>query len=423
MNEHARSLIKRVRDTISDHRQRTLASDVLQMSIIAMEQLAELDQTIYDYFADENISLTGHDELRAGMTEAVFMEVHAKTFRAVRRLCSYLRAKNLLRDSERPSASSGDDFDFGDDFDLCFEDTSVRSEPKLQDLGFDEIDKAFEALAEEAPDSTTMYGAFHEHVATLGGLMVQEADTFDLRITVAIDRRNFELALRELDASRQSLGEGLFALTSTVFEVFGVHVERSDILPSYKNALEQSLALRKGLAELSQVVTSENEWVIKDASMSETDVEEAIARVGDVVQDFVGSDVCRGMRAPDRLELESFLRKIRKGPAEAAALACEGLAKYLESLSIINQREVLVEHDKQVMNEIRQSLEAARSLLVVSPATALQLAKESLQEADKLRGRNPKLDEQLDQWSEDGSLLDDAGDVERVIDALDALLR
>lgn len=427
MNERSRSLIKRVRENIPDPIQRAVVSDLLQMAVIAIEQFSVLDQTIYKYFSDEGISLTARDELSKGLTEAMFTEVHAKTFRAVRRLCSYLRAKRLLGDSERPTAQvETNDFDFGDDFDLAFDDTGMRPAPKLDDLSIDdlEIDKAFEALADDdAPDSTTMYTAFHQEVASLGRLLVQEAETFDQRITAAIEGQHFELALRELDASRQSLGEGLFALVSSVFDVFGVHIERSDIVPSYKNALDQALALRKGLADLTLVVTSENDWVIKDDSMAEGDVREAIGRVGDVLAEFVDGELCRAMRAPDRLELEAFLRKLRNDPTGSAALACEGLAKYLESLSIINQREVLVEHDKQVMDEIRQSLEAARSLLLVSPEAASQMVRESLQHAGRLRGRNARLDEQLDQWEADPSLLDDADDVERVIDMFDALLR
>lgn len=423
MNEHTRSLIKRVRDTIADPKQRAMASDVLQIAIIAIEQFSVLDETIYAYFADEGLSFPDHDELRVAMAEVMFTEVHGKTFRAVRKLCSYLRTKRLLGNMGKSTTATNDDFDFGEDFDLCFEDSTVRSLPKLQDLGLDEIDKAFEALADDIPDSSTMYTAFLEQVGTLGRLLVQEAEMFDRRISASIESHNFELALRELDGSRQSLGEGLFALVSAVFEVFGVHVERSDIVPSYKDALEQSLLLRQGLSVLSQVVACENDWVIKDASMSEADVAEAIGRVADEVESFVKGELCRAMRAPDRLELESFLRKLRNEPMASAALACEGLAKYLESLSIINQREVLVEHDKQVMNEMRQSLEAARSLLALSPGTAMQLVRESLQYGEKLRGRNAKLDEQLDQWSGDGTLLEEPEDTERVIDILDALLR
>ncbi|HNS98008.1 MAG TPA: hypothetical protein PKL73_13740 [Polyangiaceae bacterium] len=423
MKEHARSLIKRVRDVVSDHRQRTVASDVLQMCIMAMEQLAELDQTLYDYFANAKLSLTDHDELQAGITEATFVEVHAKTFRAIRKLCSYLHASGMLRHSERPSTLDNQGFDFGDDFDLCFEEASPAGAPTLEDLEIDEIDKAFEAIADEIPDSSTMLGLFREQLGTLGGVLTQQAETFDLRIAIAIERRNFELALRELDASRQALGDGIFAMASTVFEIFGVNVERSDLVPSYKNTLEQSLELRKALSELSQLVTSENDWVIKDASMSAADVQEAIFRVADVLEQYVDGNVCKGMRAPERLELESFVRKIRKGPTEMAALACEGLAKYLESLSIVNQREVLVEHDKQVMIDIRHSLEAARSLLAISPTTARQLVKDGLSQAEKLRGRSPSLDERLDQWNECDCLSDDSHDLASTIDALDALLR
>lgn len=422
MNEQARALIKRVRDNIPDAQQRALASDVLQMSIIAIEQFSGLDETIYNYFSDGGVSLHEDDDLSAGLTEAMFVEVHTKTFRAVRRLVSYMRAKRLLGDSDRPSLTQ-DDFDFGDDFDLCFEETGMREQPKLE-LSIDDIDRAFDALADdEAPNSSTMYRAFAEQVATLGRVLVQETETFDQRIRAAIERHNFELALRELDGSRQSLGEGLFALVSTVFDVFGVHIDRSDILPSYKNALDQSLLLRQGLAELSQVVTSENDWVIKDPTMAEEIVNEAILRVGDVLEQFVQGELCRAMRAPDRLELESFLRKLRDEPAPSAALAVEGLEKYLESLSIINQREVLVEHDKQVMDELRQSLEAARSLLLVSFGAAAQMVREALEQSERLRGRSPKLDEQLDQWSSDPNLLRSPDDAARVIDVLDALLR
>ncbi len=426
MNEQARSMINHVREKISDPVQRAEVSDLLQMAIIAIEQFSVLDQTIYKYFADEGVSLSDTDEVKAGVTEVTFTEVHAKTFRAVRRLCAFLRAKRLMGESERPSVFEPDDFDFGEDFDLAFDDTKMRDRPKLDDLSIDdlEIDKAFEALAEDdAPDSTTMYQTFQSQVSSLARLLVQEAETFDQRIDKAIRNHQFELALRDLDGSRQSLGEGLFAIVASVFDVFGVHLERSDIVPSYKNALDQALALRQGLAELSQVVASENDWVIKDESMAEEDVREAIGRVGDVLEGFARGDLCRAMRAPDRLELESFLRKIRHEPIPAAALACEGLTKYLESLSIINQREVLVEHDKQVMDEIRQSLEAARSLLLVSPEASCQMVRESLQQADRLRGRNGRLDEQLDQWQGDPALLEDSGDVERVIDMLDALLR
>ena len=386
MNERARSLIKRVRENVPDPIERAAVSDLLQMAIIALEQFSVLDQTIYKYFSDEGISLAAHDDLSKGLTEVMFVEVHAKTFRAVRRLSSYLRAKRLLGDSERAEQMELGDFDFGEDFDLAFDDG--RAAPKL-DLSIDdlEIDKAFEALADDdAPDSTTMYTAFHEEVASLGRVLVQEAEYFDQRITAAIDGQHFELALRELDTSRQSLGEGLFALMSSVFDVFGVHIERSDIVPSYKNALDQALALRKGLADLTIVVTTENDWVIKDDSMAEADVREAIVRVGDVLEEFVNGELCRAMRAPDRLELEAFLRKLRNEPTSQAALACEGLAKYLESLSIINQREVLVEHDKQVMDDIRQSLEAARSLLLVSPGAAIQMVRESLQQAYSAQG-------------------------------------
>lgn len=425
MNEEARRAIRRLRERIADPAQKALVSDLLSMALIALQQFSELDETIYAYFAGGDISLTAEDELSAGLAEAVLAEVHAKTFRAIRKLGAFLRLKRLLGETD-PPASGHDEFDFGEDFDLSFEDTGMSKTVPAMDLAavdeFD-IDKAFEMLADDMPDSTSMVQQFRHEVGMLGRVLVQEIDAFDTRINTALDKRQYDLALRELDASRQALGEGLFALVSTTFEVFGEHIERADILPAYKGALEQSLLLRSGLADLTNRVAAENDWVIQDATVGDDDVREAIDTVASILEEFGRGELCHAMRAPDRLELEGFVKKLRKPSLAEARLACEGLAKYLESLSIINQREVLVEHDRQIMDDLRESLGAARSLYLVSPGAAAQMVREALDAADKLHGRNPALDEQIATWRENPSALENPETAEAVIAEFESMLR
>jgi hypothetical protein len=110
---------------------------------------------------------------------------------------------------------------------------------------------------------------------------------------------------------------------------------------------------------------------------------------------YIGSDVCRAMRAADRWELVQFDHQITDEPMAAARLTSEGLVKYLESLGAINQREVLLKHDQRVLGEVRESLTNARELMEISPRTAHEMLVKACRSALALRGRHPATDQML----------------------------
>jgi len=113
------------------------------------------------------------------------------------------------------------------------------------------------------------------------------------------------------------------------------------------------------------------------------------------MQQFVSSVVCRAMRAADRWQMVEFEQDLQNQPLAGARLTSEGLAKYLESLGSINQREVLLLHDQRTLEEMRESLATARGLVDISPRTAIEMIERAYQAAQRLRGRNPTTDRLL----------------------------
>jgi|GEM_PF-607789 hypothetical protein len=431
MDEAGRAAVRRVLNTIPDPAAKVLVSDVLRFALISLGEFANMDESIYAFFADGSIQIGGKsDDLNAALTEVMLTEVHGRTFRSIRRLTAYLDrvAQEGATADSALDKDEGAELDFGDAFDLALSPTSSPRAPNPTLSGLEEFDieKAFDFVTgshDVALDDKV--AEYRKEACSIGAVLGRELKEFDDRIRASLSRQQFDAALRDLDAARETLSEGLFALVVTTFEKFlgdEEPIDRGALLPGYRNALQRSLVIRRGLALLRRVVSAENDWVIQDDSIPEAEQRESMARLADELRAFVKSEPCRLMRAPDRLELEAFVRKIDSEPFDAARLACEGLAKYLESLSVVNQREVLLHHDQDVIREIRQSLEAARSLIDISANGAFDLVREAIRLADQLYGRSSPLDEQLDQWHVTPPDLGSPQSAREVIGKLEALV-
>lgn len=454
MNDSALALIQQLRTIVPDPARRALVCDVLRLSIVAIEQLSVLDETIYESLVEEQRQPTRLGPERSELMRAAFCHVHRLTFAPVRELCAYLVAKRLLGNLDKVLRPTLDSIDVDSSFDALFEsprktspvgcEASVRREQGTTETSLtlslpsaaatetakqsetepvlEELDRVFDAIAGPERDLMKAYSEFVEQIGIVGQQLVRQAERYDRRVGEAIDGGRFELALREIDLSRQSLSEGLFVLVCGLFKAFGMTVERRQIVPAYQDAVEQSVMLRTGLAQLEEVVASENDWVIQDPTMSRQDVIDGLGRVANELHAFLSGPLKAVLRAPDRLELERFLETLRAAAMPEATLACEGLLKYLESLRIISQREVLVQHDAQVMDEIRECLEAARSLLGLSPTTAVQVLGQGLARGKSLRGRNAAFDEFIDRWAQSEGEFNDER-LRQMIEAIDQLLR
>lgn len=436
MDDAVRAAILRVMKEIPDARSKALVTDVLRHALSALSDLTNLDDSIYTHVTGDTaiVDLKSGGESDAALREAALTDVQTKSFRGIFRLTTLLVASGILwEDSFESSVSvhpAEGELEFDDSFDFALDAAMISAPPpRVSFSGLDEldIDRAFDFVTRgEEPKTQGKSEHFREQIGTLGHALRKEAMHHDGRVRAALLRGQHDLVLRELDGARESLTEGLFAVVSMTFQIFlgeSTGVDRAVLVPGYKTALDQALTIRRSLTALRGVVASENEVVIQDDTLPDGVHVEAMDRVAIELQSFMGAQVFRMMRATDRLELGAFQRTISRGAAEERRLACEGLTKYLESLSIISQREVLQQHDREVLTASQQTLEAARSVLAVSETGASSLLREVMDQAGKLEGRNPSLDELVQDFQANKSAFRSREAMASLIESLEDLLR
>jgi hypothetical protein len=426
MEDTARSHIQRLLDAIGDASAKNLVADLMRFAVTALQAFSDFDQLVYEY----HLAYTSRETNEVDLVE-MLSNLRAKGFKPVRNVISFMTSKELLDDDE---SFADDEFDVaGDetiDFDFDLGASLVSSlppagggAPESGMFGLDEldIDAAFDFIApEEESSDREKLAEMKKQLAMLGYAVREEFNTYDQRIQNAYDAGNHSLLLRELDSSRESLTEGLFALVSTIFDIFLGECDRSVLLPGYRDVLDSSLVLRRAIADLTRTVSAANHQV-QDEALPALDTHCAFLLLIDALDRFKQAEAFGIMRAPDRLEISNLLEQIVASPLGEARLASEGLSRYLESMSIVNQREVLVQHDGETVHEIREALEAASSLLMVSVANAAGQASEALACAQRLHGRYPLLDRRLVAWEEEPPVMTEIEEVRQLIDQLEEL--
>ena len=153
----------------------------------------------------------------------------------------------------------------------------------------------------------------------------------------------------------------------------------------------RALLVRRGLADLAAAIGPRND-VLQAADADGLRHESALTAVRSLMRAFVVSDVWRAMRPADRWQISEFERSLRDQPSGAARLTCEGMAKYLESLSSINQREVLLLHDHRRIRELREALDSARQFRDISRHAFVEMVRKGYSAALELYGRHPVTD-------------------------------
>lgn len=307
--------------------------------------------------------------------------------------------------------------------DLDFDVSAPKAPP--DSLGLDEldIDGALSGL-HEAPDpnaGSERQVQLRRVVGTLRYGMQSQLAAFERRFEAALDGGHFAQAMEDLDDTRNALGEGVFALVTALCEAYLPDVRADAVVTGHKSALERALLVRRGLADLARGVDREN-WAVQDAQHAELGAQ-ALERLRLLLAGYIRQEAFRAMRPADRWELLKVGRTLEGAPLNnRTRQACEGLAKYLESLSSINQREVLRRHDVTVLKDVRENLEAARPLLGISPLGAQQLLATALTQLGALYGKNRELDALLIQWRLTPPDLQDPGDVEDVLRELGPVL-
>ncbi len=220
------------------------------------------------------------------------------------------------------------------------------------------------------------------------GLTSQQNEAME-RLNVALSTAEIGSALGVLDDTQSSASEGVHALVTAVYEAFVPDTNPTTVVPGYLTSLGRALLVRRGVAELAANLAPYNDQLQAPAPAAHAP---ALAAVRATLQSYVHSVVCRAMRPADRWQMVEFERELATEPLPAARLTTEGLVKYLDSLGSINQREVLVMHDRRTLETMRDAVANARQLIDLSPRAAVEMMDRAYQAAQRLKGRSPVTD-------------------------------
>ncbi len=352
--------------------------------------------------------------------EALLRRLSTVTFRGLRgllALCARIRPKDTL--VEEPAASADDDFDFGE---MDESPSASMAAADSLDLNDSDIGDLLEGIDEheQRGESERWAELLDKASAIEYGLRSQLRD-LEERMENSLVTRQIAQALEALDDTRSSTSEGIFALLSAVYAAFLPDVDPTTVAPGHLTALQRALLVRRGLTDLTRAVSPNNDK-LQNGSVAQPEKDRALQRIRDAMNVFVKGEVFRAMRPADRWELTKFERDLREQSGGAAYLTSEGLAKYLESLGSINRREVLVTHDQRAMEELRESLSAARPLLEINTRVAADLVHRALAAAMSLYGRNPANDDLIVALRDAAPSLESASEIEGAVDTLEVLL-
>ena len=353
------------------------AAELVRLSQEALADLEGLDESLYLRFKDSDGELG--EDTGAVLTVRALMSGTFKGLRALLAFCQRLRPE--------AQAATADDADF------TFGDLEAAATPESDELslGAGDIGDLLAGIDEHKPKSEVQrFAALAERLSSIEyGLSSQVAEV-EARVKLSLRDREVASAIEAIDDMQGSTSQGVFAVLTAVCETFAPGIDSASLAPGHLTMLQRALLVRRGLADLGRAMAGPHERLQKERH--EESAALALFEVRRALTTFLTSGAFAMMRPADRWQLSHFDKTLARQALAAARLTSEGLSKYLESLSSINQREVLVLHDRRAANDLREAKAAAEQLALIEPRLALESAQTALEAALSLYGRNVELD-------------------------------
>ncbi len=387
-------------DAIGDGELRERVRESVSLSIAALHALGRVHLPQDQFEESQGVRAAGdkHVELAPYALAAVA---------AVNQLLGQIGTSFAPPVASKPSEQSDDDFDF--EFDLV-------DGPTGSGLGLSH------AGAAPADPATSAAEAAH----TYGDMVRSRVVGFGDRLQYATRQADDWPLLAELDDGLRRLRKAVQGLLYGLLGVFAQDVRREEIWPEYRSAVGEAVDLRRAIAELSYHVGRFN------AALAQASAEQAVplvVAVADRLGRFAASPAYRALRSDDKKAVIDFrttlyrLRRSREGLLPGPLrLAVEGFSKFLESLSAINYREVLVLHDRAVLGEALETLAGLEEEAMDAPDVARHELRALVERLGVVSGRSPELDEarrQALESSPQGTVL---GEIERWRDLVGGVL-
>ncbi len=360
----------------------------MRLALLALAALDKVDDSLYDRFVANRASQHEDQETAGKSLRTLWHE----TFRTPLLLLAYCRKLDGRRQKRAPSAPATVD-ESGEEIDEFGDLEAIVAPEESLEFGVDDIGDLIEGMGMNPKRSEPeRWSEALEKIASIRyGLGGQTADATE-RTEVAIGAGHANQVLGLLDDMTSTWNEGIHALVVAVYEAFVPDADHGSVVPAYKTTLRRALMVRRGIAGLLAELAPVND-VLQSSERARHP--QSLVTLSERLHRFITSDICRAMRAADRWELTQFDQRLEVEELAEAKQTAEGLVKYLESLTVVNQREVLVEHDRRVASAIREELSVGKELADLSPVTTHEIIVKACNHAQDLLGRSAGLDSLL----------------------------
>ena len=348
----------------------------------------------------EDIRLEPYEEPEYEAQDLVMWEELAGPVRAT------LIALAELKESIAPLAPA-DAQPHSDEVDIAFDLIEPTPVSPVRDNMKEEVDQLVRTtlIAGQALEDLTE-DSMRAAVRPLLELMSYETVRFGGRLrnpTIIADRWNLLADMQEFKGKFRKL---LAALRLALVHPYTTPEQRA-ALADYRTELDEALQLRQALAHLLRDVLG-----LVEASAHCSEEERAF-----IVQElfvrlirFSRSPAFQLVRAPDKRLMIEFRHDLAtklgvdRLSAREVGDVLEGFLRYLEALGAISRREVLVNHDRLLVHELKRDLNVVD---ISGHADAIALLAQIRARAMALLGRDPVLDDCL----EGRPLLDEEADL------------
>jgi hypothetical protein len=172
-------------------------------------------------------------------------------------------------------------------------------------------------------------------------------------------------------------------------------VRREQVVPGHEQEVRAAVMVRALVADLARIIASR---VTKVREAEPEDVQWNAQQMQTELDAFGRTAAYRHLRAQDKrkvIEVRARVGKlaIQNSPAKEELVAVvEELDGFVRVLSNVNQRQLLITHDREVLAACKARLERALALVDAEPAGVAKTLAEVAASAQSLYGREPQLD-------------------------------
>lgn len=200
--------------------------------------------------------------------------------------------------------------------------------------------------------------------------------------------------LAEIQRLRERFREHIGNLVFESASAFGP-VTRQQVVPGHEAEVKAAVMVRAIVADLSRIVSAR---LSKVREAEPEDVQWNAQQMQTELDAFGRTAAYKNLRAQDKrhiieIRVRAGQLAIQDSPVKAEVLSVvEELDTFVRSLSSVNQRQLLIAHDREVWAGCGVRLERAMGLGGSDPAGAAKALAEAAASAQSLYGRDPRLD-------------------------------